>query len=134
MYHLVHPTLLRIAFSKIIKGWNVPFLNSIFNTQIVNYITNTPMYRDVTEDRILWKNEDKWEYTLMYAGAAITSRFKENGDLIWSLKMIPKVKNLIWRACRNCLPTRMRVQDKCVNCPSLWLEFGRQLSYFLQMS
>jgi len=35
---------------------------------------------------------------------------------IWRLKVPPKVKNLLWRMCRGCLPTRVRLQDKGVSC------------------
>jgi len=47
-----------------------------------------------------------------------TSHFKmeSSWNLIWKLKVPPKVKNLIWRICRNCLPTRVRLRDKGVNC------------------
>jgi len=37
---------------------------------------------------------------------------------IWGLKVPPKIKNLIWRMCRGCLPTRVRLQDKGVSCPT----------------
>jgi len=37
---------------------------------------------------------------------------------IWNLKVPPKVKSLIWRICRGCLPTRVRLLDKGVNCPT----------------
>jgi len=35
---------------------------------------------------------------------------------IWRLKVPPKVKNLVWRMCKDCLPTRARHQDKGVEC------------------
>ena len=38
---------------------------------------------------------------------------------IWKLKAPPKVKNLIWRICRGCLPTRDRLLDRGVNCTSM---------------
>jgi hypothetical protein len=37
---------------------------------------------------------------------------------IWRLKVPPKVKNLVWRMCRGCLPTRIRLHDKGVHCPT----------------
>jgi len=37
---------------------------------------------------------------------------------IWNLKVPPKVKNLLWRICRGYLPTRVRLLDKGVNCPT----------------
>jgi len=39
---------------------------------------------------------------------------------IWKLKAPLKVKNLIWRICRECLPTRDRLLDRGVNCTSMW--------------
>ena len=37
---------------------------------------------------------------------------------IWNLKVLLKVKNLMWRICRGCLPTCIRLLDKGVNCPT----------------
>jgi hypothetical protein len=36
---------------------------------------------------------------------------------IWRLKVPSKIKNLVWRICRNAVPTRRRLQDKGVQCP-----------------
>jgi len=36
---------------------------------------------------------------------------------IWRLKVPQKINNLLWRMCRGCLPTRVRLQDKGVQCP-----------------
>ena len=41
-----------------------------------------------------------------------------NWNDIWRLKVPPKVKNLLWRMYRGCLPTRLRLQDKGVSCPT----------------
>jgi hypothetical protein len=45
-------------------------------------------------------------------------------SVIWRLKVPPKVKNLIWRMCRGCLPTRVRLQDKGVQCPTSCVSCG----------
>jgi len=37
---------------------------------------------------------------------------------IWRLKVPPKVKNLVWRICRDCFPTRVKLRSRGVNCPS----------------
>jgi len=37
---------------------------------------------------------------------------------IWRLKVLPKVKNLVWRICRDCFPTRVKLRSRGVNCPS----------------
>ena len=36
---------------------------------------------------------------------------------VWSLKIPLKIKHLLWRILWNCLPTRVRLQDKGVQCP-----------------
>ena len=45
------------------KAWNVPFLNSVFNQQIVEHIVNTPLFPSVREDRLIWKKENNGEYS-----------------------------------------------------------------------
>jgi len=45
------------------KAWNVPFLNSDFNQQIVEHIVNTPLFPSVREDRLIWKKENNGEYS-----------------------------------------------------------------------
>jgi len=106
------------------KSWNLPFLHSVFNQQVVEHIVNTPLYPSVREDRLIWKKENNGDYSVRSAYRLCmnelldTSHFKVQGawDLVWKLKMPPKIKNLVWRICRNCLPTRRRLRDKGVNC------------------
>ena len=38
-------------------------------------------------------------------------------NLIWKLKMPPKVKNFVWRMCRGCFPTCARLSSRGVACP-----------------
>ena len=37
---------------------------------------------------------------------------------IWRTKTSPRIKNFLWRVTRGCLPTRLRLQARGVNCPS----------------
>ena len=51
-------------------------------------------------------------------------RWHENGVVgedwcsLWNIIAPPKVKHLLWRICKDCLPTRERLQRHFVICPS----------------
>jgi len=60
----------------------------------------------------------------MFGGyiASLKTRFLSR---IWRLKVLPKIKHLVWTMCRGYLPTRVRLEDKgvqgpieCVSCVS----------------
>jgi len=40
------------------------------------------------------------------------NRVPSRWNLIWNAKPPPKVKHLLWRVCRNCLSTRVRLLDR----------------------
>jgi len=106
------------------KQWDVPFLKAIFDQQTVTNIINTPLYPSLREDRLIWSKENIGDYSVRSAYRYCmqelldTSVFKTPGnwDMIWKLKVPPKLKNFMWRLTRNVLPTRMRLWDKKVNC------------------
>jgi len=49
------------------KSWDVPFMESSFDQQTVNHITNTPLFTSVKGDRLIWSKENKWDYTIRSA-------------------------------------------------------------------
>jgi len=46
-------------------------------------------------------------------------RRKVAGDwgVVWQAKVMPKVRNLLWRICRGCLPTWNKLNTRHVLCP-----------------
>lgn len=48
-------------------------------------------------------------------------------NALWSLKVAPRVKACVWRACRDVLPTRTRLQTKGVPCPTTCLYCPNEL-------
>jgi len=79
----------------------------------------------VVDDRLIWKAEKnglysvKSAYRLCMEELVDVSHLRRSGywSGIWRLKVPPKIKNLLWRTCRGCLPTKVRLQDKGVQCP-----------------
>jgi len=68
---------------------------------------------------------DKWYYivrsgyhiSLQQVLASNDNSVEVNWNQIWNIQAPPKVKYLLWRICRTCLPTRVRLHDRGVNCP-----------------
>lgn len=38
-------------------------------------------------------------------------------QMIWKLKVPPKIKNLVWRVCRGGFPIRARLSSRSMHCP-----------------
>ncbi|CAJ2647159.1 unnamed protein product [Trifolium pratense] len=109
------------------KDWNVRRISSMFDQTSVARILATPLYPSVSDDRRLWRGESKGEYSVRSAYRICvhelldTSHLRVNGswNLVWNIEAPPKVKNLVWRVCRKCFPTRVRLRDKGVDCTQI---------------
>jgi hypothetical protein len=102
--------------------WNEPLIRKVFSTDIADAILHTPLFEQVTNDRIIWKAERsgcsvRSAYRLCVEELIDVSHLHHPGNWkrIWRLKLPPKVKHLLWCMCRGCLPTRVRLQDKGVS-------------------
>lgn len=101
-------------------------IRQVFSGDIADKILHTPLIPQVDTDRIIWKAKRHGRYSIRSAYRLCVSELVDSSYLwrpgywtgIWNLKVLPKVKNLIWRICRGCLPTRIRLLDKAVTCPT----------------
>ena len=100
-------------------------LFGVFNAETANQILQTPLLQSVHVDKETWRFEKNGLYSVRSAYREIISSYDAllqhrvpwNFNIIWNLKLPPKIKNFLWRICRNCLPTRMRLITKGVQCP-----------------
>ena len=108
------------------KVWNAPLIRKVFSNDIAEAILNTPLFEQVQNDRLIWKAERNGCYTVRRAYRLCVEELVDVSHLlrpgnwrdIWRLKIPPKVKHLVWRMCRGCLTTGVRLQDKGVSCPT----------------
>ncbi|CAJ2655005.1 unnamed protein product [Trifolium pratense] len=108
------------------KEWDSHVINNIFDQGTADAILRTPLFQQVTSDKLVWKAEKKGNYTVKSAYRLCVEELLDTSHLsrpgfwsgIWRLKVPPKVKNLLWRICRGCFPTRARLRDKGIQCPS----------------
>ncbi|PNX79373.1 pentatricopeptide repeat-containing protein [Trifolium pratense] len=78
------------------------------------------------EDKLVWKEEQNGEYTVK-SGYRILMEAKEAGrrrgiegswKCLWQIRAPPKAKHILWRICRDCLPTRAQLRQHYVQCPA----------------
>jgi hypothetical protein len=124
--HFVHNFTINNLMNLYDKSWNAQVVRQVFSTDIADKILHTPLIPQVEKDTIVWKAERHGRYSVRSAYRLCVTELVDSSYLwrpgywsgIWNLKVPPKVKNLIWRMCRGCLPTRVRLFDKGVNCPA----------------
>lgn len=72
-------------------------------------------------DKATWRLEKNGLYSVCSGAyreiinnndAMLQHRVPGNWNKNWNLKLPPKIKNFMWRICRNCLPTPMRLLTK----------------------
>jgi hypothetical protein len=108
------------------KRWNEVVVRQVFSAELADHIMSTPLVAHVQSDRLIWKAEKNGKYFVKSAYRLCVEELidsshllrPDNWSVIWKFKIPPKIRNLSWRICRGCLPTRMRLQDKGVQCPT----------------
>jgi hypothetical protein len=107
------------------KKWNFPLIYSLFDDSSARKILKTPLLHSVSVDKVTWRLEKDGHYSVKSAyrycidEAIDTTHLKvpDQWNYIWKAAVPPKIKNFIWRLCCNCISTRFRLNQKCVNCP-----------------
>ena len=99
-------------------------IESLFLNDMVQAILDTPLFAEVQNDRITWMMERNRRYTvktgykLAMMGSLHSNRFHVEGEWhrIWKVNSPHNARNLLWRICRWCVPTRLRLRSCHVQC------------------
>ncbi|XP_058749041.1 uncharacterized protein LOC131622003 [Vicia villosa] len=113
--------------------WNTEFLNEVFNQHEAAQIASIPLSSRLREDKRIWHYEKDGEYSVKSAHHYLKDlrRKKAPGpsscssvDIwkkLWKVPIDSKIKNCVWRAGKNILPTRSNLLKKGIsldpNCP-----------------
>jgi ribonuclease HI len=82
---------------------------------------------EVSDDCLVWTEEQNGEYSVR-TGYKLLMREREDGrrhgtreswSSLWKIRAPPKAKHLLWRICRDCLPTTVRLRQHYVPCTSI---------------
>ena len=107
-------------------------LDRIFYDFKATTIKNIPLCLSIQEDVLIWPFNPDGEYsvqsgyrflqeanTFQQPGPSNARAMKPLWSKIWGLEVPNKVKNLIWRACKNSLPTKVNLARRKITSDSL---------------
>ena len=122
--YLVQNVTINNLVNLYIKNWKEEVVRHVFSSNIASKIPNTPFNNKIPNDHLISKAENNGRYSVRSAYRLCVDELIDSSHLrcswswsrIWHLKVPPKVKNLVWRVCRGCLPTRVHLLDKGVQC------------------
>jgi hypothetical protein len=108
-----------------VKRWDKEKIHSLFPLNIANRIIETPLFDMVQDDKLIWVDNPHGNYTVKsgynllqtISGKVASSSTQIDWQSLWKINAPPKAKHFLWRMCKGCLPTRVRLQEKCVPCP-----------------
>ena len=94
-------------------------VNNIFNEEDADIVSKTPLLPQILEDKLIWASTIDGSYSVKSAYLLIMEKIlkldhlasKFELQLLWNKKRPPRVKMMIWRACRSCLPTLLAASD-----------------------
>jgi ribonuclease HI len=105
--------------------WDKSKVDSIFPLNTAQRILEIPLLNAVKDDTIVWEDNANGCYSVKSGYKILLQSTKaehilmqqEDWNCVWNIRAPPKAKHLLWRICKGCLPTRVRLQDKRVPCP-----------------
>ena len=120
-------TLVSSLIDQTNRVWKGEIIESYFFEWEAKIIKNIPLCRSIQEDVLIWPFSPDGEYTVQTGyrflqkqhldnepGSSEAAELKSLWKKIWGLKVPGKVRNLVWRACKNALPTKMNLLHRKV--------------------
>lgn len=109
-------------------SWNKPLVQTIFNESDANVILSMPLFLCSGEDSCIWTFSSNGNYYVkpayrlcmdnVHSHSTIQAQF--NWKAIWKLQVSHRVRAFIWRMAHDCLPTRWKLSNRGVPCPSIY--------------
>ncbi|XP_023892982.1 uncharacterized protein LOC112004977 [Quercus suber] len=108
------------------RQWNSDVIDGVFAEEEAALIKQIPLSRIASEDTLIWPHSQDGRYNcksgyrfLKEETEVLPSQQPQNADStlwkrLWSLKVPNKVKNLLWRACRNAMPTKANLVRRTI--------------------
>ncbi|KAL0014213.1 hypothetical protein SO802_001282 [Lithocarpus litseifolius] len=112
----------------ITRQWKFSVLHNSFRAEEVELIQKIPLSRIRVNDTLFWPYVQSGEYSVrsgyffLKTEATSDNPLRQNNTelmkplwkKIWKMPVPCKVRNFLWRACRNAIPTMKNLQRRCV--------------------
>ena len=111
----------------ITRQWQTDLVDGLFGEEDAEIIKRIPLSQGAAEDEIFWPFTSsgtyscKSGYRFLKEEAEQAAAFqppplrdKQLWKTIWSMRVAQKVKNFVWRACRNALPTKKELVRRTI--------------------
>ena len=106
-------------------SWNTPLLHAIFLPRDVSLIKSIPLSNIAAEDKLLWPFTPSGTYSVKsgYQFLCKVQRFDDNSyqpdtdsiwQKVWGLAVQPKIRNFLWRAIKDTIPTKENLKQRRV--------------------
>jgi hypothetical protein len=121
----VHNLTLNDLMVPNMKLWDKMKIESLFPLNLVTSILETPLFDVIEDDKLVWIDSPQGDYNVRsgykllcnISGHVNDVDTQEDWSSIWKINTPSKAKHLLWRICRGCMPTRVRLHDRHVPCP-----------------
>ena len=107
--------------------WNTTLIEQIFSPGDAQLITGLVLTSRRGEDKLIWCREKSGTYSVCNAyrllceetsanepGCSDTGVWKLFWKKVWSVRVPHKVRQFLWRACTESLPTMVNMQRRCI--------------------
>ena len=117
------------------KTWDANLVHGLLSPEEAALVLNIPLSRAIVEDKIIWPFTPSGNYTVnsgskflaklnsLWFHAGNLQQQNEVWKLIWGLNVPNKVRNFMWRACKeailakhNLLRRKILNEDRCAQC------------------
>ena len=125
------------------RTWNEGLIDGLFVEEDAKLINKIPLSQAANDDSLYWPYSTSGHYTcksgymflkqvleMKVSQQALPIHDKQLWKKIWPLQVPPKIKNFLWRACRNVFPTKQALLKRkvtadpiCERCRSAVEEF-----------
>nr|POF08281.1 putative ribonuclease h protein [Quercus suber] len=107
------------------QEWRLDSLNQLFSQRDVELIRSIPLCSKPVDDALIWPYTPTGSYTVKSGYRFLyNARCLDSGEYnpvdnklwkkVWSLQVQPKVRNFLWRAIKNSIPTKHNLRRRMV--------------------